>query len=47
LAIKEDVAITNPQFNFTEDELRLLDRYYIHKDYTNENIEYLEHDTPE
>ena len=36
--IKADCKITNPQFNFTEEELWLLDKYRIHTDYTNENI---------
>ena len=37
-AITTDVAITNPQFGMTYEDLFLLDKYYIHTDYQNENI---------
>ena len=37
-ALKAAAAITNPVFEFTEEELALLDKYYIHTDYVNENI---------
>ena len=47
LLIKEAVDIRNPVFEFTEEELALLDKYYIHRDYTNQNIEYLAFNTPE
>ena len=36
--IKENVAKTNPRFEFTARELWILDKYYIHTDYVNENI---------
>lgn len=36
--LKADSNITNPTFGFTEEELILLDKYYIHTDYVNENI---------
>lgn len=36
--LKADAAITNPVFGFTAKELWLLDKYYIHTDYVNENI---------
>lgn len=38
LEMKEDVDISNPQFNFTPKELWLLDKYRIHTDYVNDNI---------
>lgn len=36
--LKKSVQITNTEFGFTDDELKLLDKYYICTDYTNENI---------
>jgi hypothetical protein len=36
--VEASVSKDNEEFGFTEDELKLLDRYYIHTDYTNENI---------
>lgn len=36
--VRNDVLKTNPRFGFTEDELSLLDKYYIHTDYENDNI---------
>lgn len=36
--LKNDCALENEQFGFTEEELWLLDKYRIHTDYTNENI---------
>lgn len=47
LAIKDDVNIENDNFGFTDEELELLDKYRIHRDYTNTNLEYLTFDTPE
>lgn len=37
-SLKDDCALNNEQFGFTEEELWLLDKYRIHTDYTNENI---------
>lgn len=36
--LKSEANITNPSFEFTEEELDLLDKYHIHTDYVNENI---------
>ena len=36
--IAKDVDISNQQFEFTPEELELLDKYRIHTDYVNENI---------
>lgn len=36
--IKTETAISNSSFGFTSAELALLDKYYFHTDYVNENI---------
>lgn len=36
--LKADADITRPAFGFTTKELWLLDKYYLHTDYVNENI---------
>jgi hypothetical protein len=35
-AMKESVSIENA--GFTDEEIALLDKYYLHTDYTNQNI---------
>lgn len=37
-AMRDDVDKTNEQFGFTTKELWLLDKYYMHTDYVNENL---------
>jgi hypothetical protein len=37
--ITESVQIDNPRFGFTERELWLINRYRIHTDYVDENIQ--------
>ena len=44
-AMTESVAKTNEQHGFTEEELNLLDKYYIQTDYENENILVTDYDT--
>ena len=36
--IHDAVQKTNPRFGFTEDDFKLLDHYYVHTDYENENV---------
>lgn len=36
--LRDDCEIENPHFEFTKEELTLLDRYRVHTDYINENI---------
>lgn len=43
--IRANVQKTHSRWNFTEDELKLLDKYYIHTDYKNENIVVTDVDT--
>lgn len=38
LELKASVQKTDPQFEMTEEELKLLDKYYYYTDYENENI---------
>lgn len=47
LNMRESVDKTNPSFEFTQDELDLLDKYYIYTDYENDNILTTDFDTNE
>jgi hypothetical protein len=38
LEIIDDVSINNYDFGFSDEDLALLDKYYIHTDYINDNI---------
>lgn len=46
-AMRNEILIDNAQYGFTEEELWLLDKYYIHTDYVNENIVVTDQDSNE
>jgi len=45
--IAQSVAIENPQFDFTEEELELIKKYLYYTDYVNENMIITSISTPE